>query len=71
MIEEKKDDKHSKSGNSTKPIVSRSFLNDYYICPDCMTNVPRNNENDFVDCKYKCGRKLNKDNHCALLSNCG
>lgn len=59
------------SPNDAKPNVSRSFLDDYYICPDCMTNVPNNSESDFVDCKYKCGRKLNKDNHYAMSSNLG
>jgi hypothetical protein len=39
MIEEKKDDKHSESGNDTKPIVSRRSTFDgpvyTYICPVC------------------------------------
>ena len=30
MIEEKKDDKHSESGNDTKPIVKRSALYDEF-----------------------------------------
>lgn len=35
MIEEQKDDKHSESGNSTKPIVSRRIVRGCSDCPMC------------------------------------
>jgi hypothetical protein len=37
MIEEKKDDKHSESGNDTKPIVIRR-ISGCVDCPFCLMN---------------------------------
>ena len=66
MIEENKDDKHSESGNDTKPIVMRSALvtpdnyrgmEEWYIavveCPKCSHKVPANNSNYCSGCGIK------------------
>lgn len=51
MIEEKKDDKHSESGNDTKPIVRRCIVHNCEECP-MFYDGRKSNDHDRLICNH-------------------